>query len=178
MLERRPLHALSVTDIVRESGVSRASFYFYFATKTAVLAALADDACGQLREIWQGWFEGTGGMDVAELRVNFRASALLWTEHRAVLLATVESWRSDPEVGEMWGSLMGGLIGQARTRIVRDRSAGHVMGRGDPETLAETLVWSSERLHYVGLSGIARSLSDPERLVEANVALWSRLLGS
>jgi hypothetical protein len=38
------------------------------------------------------------------------------------------------------------------------------------------LIWSTERLHYVGLSGIAAVLDDPDSLVDALVLLWSRTL--
>jgi hypothetical protein len=88
----------------------------------------------------------------------------------------VESWRLDPEVSAMWGDLMNGLVEQTRARIERDRAAGHAMGRGDAAAVAETLIWSTERIHYVGLAGIARSLEDPERIVDALALLWSRIL--
>src|SRR5947209_6325782 len=38
LLQERPLHQLSVSDIVNAAGVSRTSFYAYFASKTAVIA--------------------------------------------------------------------------------------------------------------------------------------------
>jgi AcrR family transcriptional regulator len=36
-------HATTISDIVRESGVSQGTFYLYFQTKDDVIAALADD---------------------------------------------------------------------------------------------------------------------------------------
>jgi AcrR family transcriptional regulator len=176
LLAQRPLHELSVTDIADESGASRGSFYSYFTTKSAVLAALAESVCAELVEIWQPWFDGEGGVDEAEMRAYFEASVSLWTDHRAILTATVESWRLDPEVSAMWGDLMNGLVDQTRARIERDRAAGHAMGQGDAAALAETLIWSTERIHYVGLAGIARSLEAPEHIVDALALLWSRIL--
>jgi AcrR family transcriptional regulator len=40
---RNGFHATTITDIVRESGVSQGTFYLYFETKDDVIAALADD---------------------------------------------------------------------------------------------------------------------------------------
>ena len=40
---RNGFHSTTITDIVRESGVSQGTFYVYFATKDDVIAALADD---------------------------------------------------------------------------------------------------------------------------------------
>src|SRR5580698_3215212 len=40
---RNGFHSTTITDIVRESGVSQGTFYLYFQTKDDVIAALADD---------------------------------------------------------------------------------------------------------------------------------------
>jgi AcrR family transcriptional regulator len=40
---RNGFHSTTITDIVRESGVSQGTFYLYFETKDDVIAALADD---------------------------------------------------------------------------------------------------------------------------------------
>src|SRR5581483_8365172 len=99
LLAKRPLHELSVTDIARAAGTSRGIVYFYFAGKSAVLAALAESVCDELVEIWRPWFQGNRAIDPAELRANLEGSVSLWTRHRAILTAVVESWRLDPEVG-------------------------------------------------------------------------------
>ena len=40
---RNGFHNTTITDVVRESGVSQGTFYLYFQTKDDVIAALADD---------------------------------------------------------------------------------------------------------------------------------------
>jgi AcrR family transcriptional regulator len=40
---RNGFHSTTITDVVRESGVSQGTFYLYFETKDDVIAALADD---------------------------------------------------------------------------------------------------------------------------------------
>jgi AcrR family transcriptional regulator len=170
------LHELSVTDIADVAGTSRGIFYFYFAGKSAVLAALAETTCTELIEIWMPWFEGEGPIDEADLRANFVASVGLWTEHRSILTAVVESWRLDPEVSAVWGTMMNTLIVHTRARIERERAAGHRIGEGDAAALAETLIWSTERIHYVALAGIAPALAQPGNMVDSLVSLWTRSL--
>lgn len=176
LLAERQLHELSVTDIAEEAGTSRGIVYFYFAGKSAVLAALAETTCSELVEIWRDWFDGHGPIEEAELRRNLDASVALWTEHRAIISAVVESWRLDPEVGAVWGQAMSTLIADTRARIERDRAAGHAVGVGDAGALAETLIWSTERIHYVALTGIAPTLAERPLMIEAMVQLWACLL--
>lgn len=176
LLRERPLHELAVSDITAEAGTSRGIFYFYFAGKSAVLATLAERGCTELIAIWQAWFDGRGPIEEADLRANFEGSVALWTEHRSILTATVESWRSDPDVGAVWGNMMNALVTRARSRIERDRAAGHAVGFGDAAALAESLIWSTERIHYVALGGIAPNLADHATMVEALVQLWARQL--
>lgn len=176
LLADRPLHELSVSEIVAASGASRASVYFYFAGKSAILAALAESTSHELIEILQPWFDGEDGVDAPLLRRCFQASVELWSEHRSILTATVESWRLDPEVGALWGDVMRSLIEHTQARIERARRAGHAIGRGDAAAIAETLVWSTERLHYVALADIAPALADPEQLTDSLMALWTGML--
>src|SRR5947209_215272 len=42
LLGERPLRDISVDDLARGAGISRPTFYFYFASKEAVLLALMD----------------------------------------------------------------------------------------------------------------------------------------
>lgn len=176
LLAKRPLHELSVPEIVEEAGTSRASLYFYFAGKSAILAALADTTCHELINILQPWLDGDGGIEESDLRHCFEGSVQLWSQHRSILTATVESWRLDPEVGMLWGNVIGTLVERTSARIQRGRDAGHVIGHGDATALAETLIWSTERMHYVGLAGIAPALADPRCLTNSLVELWTGVL--
>src|SRR4051794_41231086 len=42
LLSERPLSSISVDDLARGAGISRPTFYFYFASKDAVLLTLLD----------------------------------------------------------------------------------------------------------------------------------------
>src|SRR3954447_4189877 len=49
LLEERALHEISVDDLARGAGISRPTFYFYFASKEAVLLTLMDRLVEQAR---------------------------------------------------------------------------------------------------------------------------------
>jgi AcrR family transcriptional regulator len=176
LLEERPLHELSVIEIADAAGTSRGIFYFYFAGKSAVLATLAEHVCGELIAIWRPWFDGEGGIDQAEFTKSFVKTVQLWSDHRRVLTGVVENWRADPEVSAVWGSLMNTLIVHTRARIERDRADGRPIATGDAQALAETLIWSTERIHYVALAGLAPGLGDRDVMIERLSALWARTL--
>src|SRR2546429_1355263 len=57
LLAERPLDELTVADILREAGVSRASFYFYFASKHDVVVALAERVIDEVRLAALPWLE-------------------------------------------------------------------------------------------------------------------------
>ena len=42
LLEEKALHAISIDEVARGAGISRPTFYFYFASKDAVLLTLLD----------------------------------------------------------------------------------------------------------------------------------------
>src|SRR4051794_20816602 len=50
LLATVPLHDVTVADIIREAGVSRATFYFYFSSKFAVVAALLASVMNEIFE--------------------------------------------------------------------------------------------------------------------------------
>src|ERR1700716_1861472 len=53
LLAEMPLHELSVAQIIRAAGVSRATFYFYFSPKHAVVIGLLARVIDALYEVVQ-----------------------------------------------------------------------------------------------------------------------------
>src|SRR6476469_5123050 len=47
LLGERSLHEISVDDVARGAGISRPTFYFYFASKEAVLLSLFERMVGE-----------------------------------------------------------------------------------------------------------------------------------
>src|SRR4051794_5150773 len=79
LLAQRRFDDISVADILAAAGVSRASFYFYFESRHAVLAVLVRRAVARGHEAAQPWL--THDQDeppIAEVRRGIEEGARLW----------------------------------------------------------------------------------------------------
>ena len=172
LLADRSLDEVTVGDLAAEAGVSRASFYFYFESKQAVLAALLESVLAEVSVAASPWLERDRLDPAQALREAVGGSVAVWRRHGAVLRAAVESSRSVPEIGELWRTEIGKFIDAAAGQIERDRAAGAAPPDDlDPHALAASLIWMNERTFYV------MSMEDPagdEQLIETIAAVWLR----
>jgi AcrR family transcriptional regulator len=174
LLRNHSFDALSVAEIITAANVSRASFYFYFAGKHAVLAELVRRAVGAGHEAAQPWVQGN--VDAKEaLRAGIEAGAELWQSNAAVLRAIVESWGSDPHLRDLWLAQMATFTDATIARIETDRQADPTVAarlKGvDVPALAATLTWTGERLYYLAACGVP-PFDDRKVLVDTLTHLW------
>jgi len=174
LLAERTFDTLSVAEIITAAGVSRASFYFYFAGKQAVLAELVRRAVGAGHEAAQPWVQATA--DPREtLRAGIDAGAGLWLANAAVLRAIVESWASDAQLRELWLAQMATFTDAASVRIEGDRRADPAVAARldgvDVPALAASLTWTGERLYYLAACGVP-PFDDRAVLVDTLTHLW------
>jgi TetR/AcrR family transcriptional regulator, ethionamide resistance regulator len=172
LLEEVPLHDLSVAQIIEAAGVSRATFYFYFASKFAVVAALVKQAIDQIYHVRERLPATSPAKREAALQARIRDSLDVWDQHRAVLRATVENWHAFPELEALWLDMIGGLSEAVATEIEEERSAGRAPAGTDAQALAAALAWTTERCLYVVGLDIDRTVSDREPMLEALVQIW------
>jgi AcrR family transcriptional regulator len=174
LLRERTFDTVSVAEIITAAGISRASFYFYFAGKQAVLAELVRRAIVAGHEAAQPWVQATAGPRET-LRAGVEAGASLWLANAPVLRAIVESWASDPQLRELWLAQMATFTEAAITRIEADRhidpAAAARLEGVDVHALAASLTWAGERLYYLAASGVP-PFDDRTVLVEALTHLW------
>jgi AcrR family transcriptional regulator len=141
-----PLRELSVAEITRGAGVSRATFYFYFSSKFAVVAALVARVMDELRAALEPVARGTGDEPREEWIERWVEAAVeVWVRHRPVLRATAENWHAFPELRSLWH----GVIDEAAERIRAEILALETPGAPpDPDTRrhAALLAWSIERI--------------------------------
>jgi AcrR family transcriptional regulator len=172
LLGRMSLEELTIGELAREAGVSRASFYFYFESKQAVLAALLASVLAEVREAAKPWLERADTPPEGALRAAVAGSIGVWRRHGAVLRAAVESSRSAPQIGALWREEIGGFIDAVAAQIERDRAAGVAPADElDAPALAAALIWMNERTFYV------MTTEDPggdDQLAETLTAVWLR----
>src|SRR5439155_15318395 len=135
----KPLARITIDELAGAAGISRSSFYFYFDSKTAVIARLVDDIAEEMNADAAEW---TGGQDAdaAALRRGLTTSARLWRDHGPLLRQVLLDPEPEPAIAALRARLTGQAIDQAAGRIRRDREAGLAPpGPPDDHELARAL---------------------------------------
>jgi AcrR family transcriptional regulator len=176
MLETRRLDELTVVDLIQAAGISRATFYMYFESKHAAVAARAEGVMDQIHDIWSPWLDRAGPGDAEALEQIWLDSIALWREHRALLMAAAEAWRADAVVSESWSGLMKHYAHTVVGHIERAQAAGTAPPSPDAGILATLLVWLNESALYLAFGSAAPAPEDDARLARALSAIWLRAL--
>lgn len=174
LLRQRRFDALSVADILTAAEVSRASFYFYFPSKQAVLGELVREAVAQGQQAAQPWIGGQQD-PVAALRAGVRDGARLWRANAGVLMAIVESWGSDEGLRALWLEQMDLFTDAAAGRIRSDPNACRRLGDVDIRAVAASLTWLGERLYYLAAAGVP-PFDNEEILIDTLTNAWTSTL--
>jgi AcrR family transcriptional regulator len=178
LLRERRFDALSVADIIAAAGVSRASFYFYFAGKQAVLAALVRQAIARGHEAATPWTSaGTSAAPdpVAAIRSGVTDGARLWRDNAGVLMAIVESWGADPALRELWLAQMDTFTEATVARIAADPAVVERLAGLDLRAVAASLTWLGERLYYLAAARVP-PFDDETVLIDTLTNTWTATL--
>jgi TetR/AcrR family transcriptional regulator, ethionamide resistance regulator len=177
LLERESFNAISVAQILTEANVSRATFYFYFASKFSVLSGLLENAMNDIFETVQPFLTRSAEdpPDVA-LERSIRAVTHAWRRHRAVLQAANHHWHSESELRRLWLGIVERFVVAGAAEIDRERAAGMIASAVPSRTLAATLFWGTERVLYIAGLGVEPNLADEEAAVGPLVTMWQGTL--
>ena len=166
------MQRITVEDLARGAGISRPTFYFYFASKEAVLLALVDRVVAEMRskaDLLLGRLadDPVGGWEEA-----IRGVWETWRAHRALMVAASEAGSASPEVREVWERVMGDFVELCARAIERERERGAAPdSEVSPQELAASLNWMNERMLYVTFSGVEPAVGE-DRLVPVLVGTW------
>jgi AcrR family transcriptional regulator len=163
LLEQRPLQEISVDDLARGAGISRPSFYFYFASKDAVFLALVDRLVEKADTGRAGLLERLPEDPGARWREGLQVFYETFGAHRAVLVAGAQARTTNPEARELWANVMESWVQDATGAIEAERARGAARPGVDARELAIALVSMNERVLY------ATFAEDPPAVAEQNV---------
>ena len=173
LLEQVPLHDLSVAQIIEAAGISRATFYFYFSSKYAVVTGLLARVMDEIYEVVQPSVQrDQGTAPDAALRDSLERSIAVWHAHRAPLGAVVEHWHAVPELRELWLGVVRRFAEAVAVEIDRERAEGVAPPGPDSRQLGAALIWGTERALYVAGLGVDDALPEEPQILEPLLALW------
>ena len=172
LLAERPLHEISTGDLAGGAGISRSSFYFYFASKEAVLLSLLDRVTAEAEAAREAALARVGDGTLADrCRAGIAAFHETFRAHRAVTLAAADARASVPEVREQWSRVMEGWIGDTEELIEAERPARAAAAGVPARDLAVALNLMNERVLHASFAGEPPAV-DEEAVVDALVAIW------
>lgn len=137
LLRERPFTAVTIDDLAAAAGISRTSFYFYFPTKHAVLAALLEEVWNQFAST-HVWLDSTGPSPDT-LREQLRAAAAIWREHAQILACADAAGSAYEPLEEFLIRARQRYVERTAAKIRRDRAAGLAPAGIPAESLAEML---------------------------------------
>jgi AcrR family transcriptional regulator len=173
LLETIPFRDLSVAQIIKEAGISRASFYHYFSSKFAVITSLMAVVMAQMAEVVSVYVDRKDEVPPREaLRESIINGARLWDDHRMVLRAVHEHWNAVPELREMWLRVNEGFKVGIAAEIERERASGMAPKGVPSRQLASMLVWSSGQLMFLAGLGVDEDLPSEKALIEPLASMW------
>jgi AcrR family transcriptional regulator len=173
LLEHVPLHDLSVAQIIEQAEISRATFYFYFASKFGVVVGLLAKIMDDIYDVSRPFIDRADDDEpVAALRLSLEAAAALWRKHRVALRAVSEHWNTVPELRALWLVVVKRFVDGVSAEIERQREAGLAQAGVDSRELATVLLWACERAFYVAGLDVGSDLRSEEHAVEALFVVW------
>jgi AcrR family transcriptional regulator len=153
LLGERPLSAISVDDLARGAGISRPTFYFYFASKDAVLLTLLDRVVAEADAVTRQAFTAP----VAGPREAWRRAITAYYEtfraHRALTLAWAEARSSSAEIRNLWATVFDAWVQRCAAAIEAERARGAAPAGPPARDLAVVLTSANERVLYATFSG-------------------------
>jgi TetR/AcrR family transcriptional regulator, ethionamide resistance regulator len=175
LLATEPFHRISVDHLAAGAGISRPTFYFYFASKEAVLVTLLHQLVVEVQDATDGAPELLADDPAAAWRSAIGATFAMWHDHRDVIRAAADVRSSDHEVRELWSGLLRSFVERTAAAIEIERARGAAPEGIPAAELALCLTRMNERLFEATLTDDDLTLP-AEHALDTVVAVWLRLI--
>jgi TetR/AcrR family transcriptional regulator, ethionamide resistance regulator len=175
LLAEKPLSAISVDDLARGAGISRPTFYFYFASKDAVLLSLLDRVVAEADAVTQEAF----GQPASGPREGWRRAITAYYEtfraHRPLTLAWAEARSSNAEIRDLWAGRVEAWVQRCAAAIDAERARGAAPDGPSSRDLAVVLTSTNERVLYATFSGDGPAVAETG-VVDVLLEVWLRAI--
>jgi AcrR family transcriptional regulator len=171
LLGERSLHEISVDDLARGAGISRPTFYFYFASKEAVLLALIDRMVAEAHERRGDVMERFAQDPHGVLYDATKAVYDTFRHHRAATLAAADARASSTEIRELWERVMDQFVDETTLAIETERARGAAPSLLPARDLATALNLMNERVMHAAVARSVPGVAEDD-VVQTLVAIW------
>ncbi len=134
----KSISQVTIDELAGAAGITRSGFYFYFESKSALLAALVEQGLAEADLEMAEWID-SDGLDRAALRAGLAAGLQRWKEDGRWLREAFITPDPGPEVTQIRDRLVDQGCTMFSRRIERDARAGLTVG-GPPDVLAKMAV--------------------------------------
>jgi TetR/AcrR family transcriptional regulator, ethionamide resistance regulator len=143
----RPFAEVSISELVREAGLGRATFYLYFPDRSAFVLRLSD----YIRELLAGPVSALWGAaleDRAVLEAALLDFVTIYSSQYALVAAVVEAAANDPAAKAKLDEGMQIFINESAKVLQKAKKRGLVRAELPAYESAAALVWMTERTCY------------------------------
>jgi AcrR family transcriptional regulator len=174
LLAEKPLSAI-FDDLARGAGISRPTFYFYFASKDAVLLSLLDRVVAEADAVTQEAF----GQPASGPREGWRRAITAYYEtfraHRPLTLAWAEARSTNAEIRNLWAGRIEAWVQRCAAAIDAERARGAAPDGPSARDLAVVLTSTNERVLYATFSGDGPAVAETD-VVDVLLEVWLRAI--
>jgi TetR/AcrR family transcriptional regulator, ethionamide resistance regulator len=149
---------VTIERLATQAGLSRATFYIYFASKGDLLRAWFSEALAELEQACRGWREIAAGSSRAEFTGALKTIIDTHRRRAALIAAINEEATQDSSLRDELAAVIQRATGALRAQLEKGQRDGWV----DPVLLpAETATWSIWLLER-GLSHVVSPATDEQ----------------
>lgn len=132
---------ISVQRILEEAGVSRATFYAHFQSKSDILVRLSDDLRESLLALARQWDPAGGEDGVNRLTRFFEEVIKIHRAHQSVIIAVREAAAYDSAVGDFYTANLESFEETSLRTLLSDQAAGSTPADVDAVSASRIIVW-------------------------------------
>jgi len=160
-----------VDDLAKGAGISRPTFYFYFPSKNAVLLSLLDQVNTRAHAALTALSGNVSGDPATVWRARIEAFFEMSGSHRAVAVAGAAAKATNPEVRQVWSTLMHRWISSTTAAIKAERQRGAAPEIVPAEDLSVALNMLSERVMAATFTAEEQAIPE-DRVIDTLAHIW------
>jgi AcrR family transcriptional regulator len=171
LLDDRPFTEISVDDLAKGAGISRPTFYFYFASKDAVLLALFEQVITEADSVFERHAQNPPTDRYEAWRSGINVFFETFVKHKGVTRAAHEVRASNSTVRDLLATFMTKWIDSTAATIEAERSQGTAPTTLPAYELATALNLMNERALFASFTDEQPSIPQ-EQLLDTLVHIW------